>query len=225
MKQNIRIDRRFAIIDEWILDLDISDRAIRLYAVLARYADKDTHKAFPSRKTLAQRLRCSPASVDRASIELVEAGLLAKEHRFNNSIVYTLITSSPVQTPIITDDETLSSPVSRPIITDDDLTRTTELEPVEQKPITNKKAMIADEYEPSKEVLEKLGNEFPGVRLDVELEKFRDHHMAKGSRFSLWDRAFRRWIAQASEWSPQARAARAWAEYEKAMEEENPNEW
>lgn len=95
----------------------------------------------------------------------------------------------------------------------------------DSKKTISKKAMIADDYEPSKEVLEKLGNEFPGVRLDVELEKFRDHHMAKGSRFSLWDRAFRRWIAQASEWSPQARAARAWADYEKAMEEENPNEW
>lgn len=134
MKQGIRIDRRFAIIDEWVLDLNISDRAIRLYAVLARYADKDTHKAFPSRKTLAQRLRCSPASVDRASAELVEAGLLVKEYRYNNSIVYTVITSSPVQTPIITDDETLSSPVHRPIITGDDLTRTTKREPKEPEP-------------------------------------------------------------------------------------------
>lgn len=131
MIQQIQIDRRFAIIDEWILDLDISDRAIRLYAVLARYADKDTHKAFPSRKTLAKRLRCSPASVDRASQELVEAGLLAKEHRYNNSIIYTVITSSPVQTPIITRDETLSAPVMRPIVTSDDLTRTTKQEPKE----------------------------------------------------------------------------------------------
>jgi hypothetical protein len=57
MDTRIRVDRRFAIIDEWVLDLDISDRALRLYACLLRYADKDTHKAFPSRKTLSERLR------------------------------------------------------------------------------------------------------------------------------------------------------------------------
>jgi hypothetical protein len=134
MDTHIRVDRRFAIIDEWVLDLDISDRALRLYAILMRYADKDTHKAFPSRKTLAGRLRCSAASVDRASMELIEAGLLSKEQRHNNSLVYTLH-SSPVQTPIITHDDTLSSPVMTAIVTGDDLTRTTELEPNEQEPV------------------------------------------------------------------------------------------
>ena len=68
MEQSIRLERRFAIIDEWLLDLDISDRAVRLYAVLARYADSETLKAYPSRGTLAERLRCSKASVDRAAL-------------------------------------------------------------------------------------------------------------------------------------------------------------
>jgi DNA-binding transcriptional regulator YhcF (GntR family) len=133
MNTRIRVDRRFAIIDEWVLDLDISDRALRLYAILMRYADKDTHKAFPSRKTLAERLKCSPASVDRASMELVEAALMSKEQRYNNSLVYTLHTSSPVTTPIITHDDTLSSPVTTAISTGDDLTITTKREPKEQE--------------------------------------------------------------------------------------------
>jgi hypothetical protein len=29
---------RFAVVPEWVLDSDISDRAFRLYAVLARHA-------------------------------------------------------------------------------------------------------------------------------------------------------------------------------------------
>jgi DNA-binding transcriptional regulator YhcF (GntR family) len=98
-----------------------------------RYADKDTHKAFPSRKTLAERLKCSPASVDRASMELVDARLMSKEQRYNNSLVYTLHTSSPVTTPIITHDDTLSSPVTTAISTGDDLTITTKREPKEQE--------------------------------------------------------------------------------------------
>jgi hypothetical protein len=133
MEQSIKIERRFAIIDEWLLDLDISDRAIRLYAVLARYADNDTHKAYPSRETLAQRLRCSKASVDRAAQELVDCHAMTKKQRHNSSIVYTLQVSSPMTRGVLTHDEGGSSPVQRGVLTSDDLTRTTELEPKERE--------------------------------------------------------------------------------------------
>lgn len=209
MENRIRADRRFAIIDEWILDLDISDRAIRLYAVLNRYADKDTNKAFPSRQTLADRLRCSPKSVDRAIDELIRVGLLRKQQRHNSSLIFTLVT--PVSRGVDSGVQGGWSPVSRGVDTSDDLTRTTKREPKNDNHLT-KKPNNADEYEPSKEVLEKLAIDYPGVRLDSELEKFRDHHMANGSQFKMWDRAFRKWVRQASEWSPEARAARVKAE-------------
>lgn len=138
MTQHIQIDRRFAIIDEWVLDLDISDRAIRLYAVLARYADKETHKAFPSRGTLAKRLRCSSKSVDRAIQELIDAGLLSKEQRFNSSLVFTIHTVSPPTSRGV--DTTVQggwTPTSRGVDTGDDLTRTTELEPKELEPLNS----------------------------------------------------------------------------------------
>jgi hypothetical protein len=133
MEQSIRLERRFAIIDEWLLDLDISDRAVRLYAVLARYADSETHKAYPSRGTLAERLKCSKASVDRASQELVEAGAMKKKQRHNSSVVYTLQVSSPVTRGVVTHDEGGSAPVMRGVLTGDDLTITTELEPTKQE--------------------------------------------------------------------------------------------
>ena len=208
METKIRSDRRFAIIDEWVLDLDISDRAIRLYAVLNRYADKDTNKAFPSRQTLADRLRCSPKSVDRALDELIQFGLLKKQQRHNSSLIFTLVT--PVSRGVDSGDQGGWTPVTRGVDTGDDLTRTTKREPKNDNHLT--KPTNADEYEPSKEFLEKLAIDFPGVRLDSQLEKFRDHHMAAGSTFKIWDRAFRKWIRQASEWSPEARAARSRAE-------------
>jgi hypothetical protein len=133
MEQSIRLERRFAIIDEWLLDLDISDRAVRLYAVLARYADSETHKAYPSRGTLAERLKCSKASVDRASQELVEAGAMKKKQRHNSSVVYTLQVSSPMTRGVVTGDEGGSAPVMRGVLTGDDLTITTELEPTKQE--------------------------------------------------------------------------------------------
>jgi hypothetical protein len=125
MEQSIRLERRFAIIDEWLLDLDISDRAVRLYAVLARYADNDTHKAYPSRDTLAERLRCSTKSVDRAAQELLDAGAMTKQHRHNSSIIYTLrvVEGGRHHSP------GGSSPVSRGVDTGVHLTRTTKLKP------------------------------------------------------------------------------------------------
>ena len=138
MEQTITLERRFAIIDEWVLDLNISDRAVRLYAVLARYADSETHKAYPSRGTLAERLRCSKASVDRAAQELVDAGAMRKKQRHNSSIVYTLQVSSPLMRGVVTGDEGGSAPVMTGVLTGDDLTITTEQEPSEQEQLNNK---------------------------------------------------------------------------------------
>lgn len=70
----------FAIVPEWVLDADISDRAVRLYAVLARYADSDGH-CNPKRATLASRLRCGVKTIDRAKEELAVIGALSWEQR------------------------------------------------------------------------------------------------------------------------------------------------
>lgn len=126
MTNSIRLDRRFAIIDEWLLDLRISDRAVRLYAILARYADNQTHKAFPSRGTLADRLHCSLASVDRAARELVNVGALSKTFRANSSIIYTLHTTAPGG--VITHEDGGSSQVTRGVVVSDGLTIPTEPE-------------------------------------------------------------------------------------------------
>lgn len=71
----------FAIVPEWLLyEAGVSDRAIRLYAVLARHAD-GKGRSCPSRQRLAELLGCSTDSVDRAKNELVEAEALRVVHR------------------------------------------------------------------------------------------------------------------------------------------------
>jgi hypothetical protein len=70
----------FAIVPEWLLVADVSDRAVRLYAVLARYADQ-AGECWPMRRTLADRLGCSVDSVDRAVRELKKAGAVRVEPR------------------------------------------------------------------------------------------------------------------------------------------------
>jgi hypothetical protein len=76
------VEDRFAIVPEWLLDADISDAAVRLYAVLLRYGQSSGSR-MPSRATLARRLRKrSTDSVDRAMKELVGLGAVRIEHRY-----------------------------------------------------------------------------------------------------------------------------------------------
>lgn len=82
MTSTIRSDLGpYTLVPEWLLDAEVSDRAKVLYALLGRYADDDG-RAFPARRTLAKRLRCSVDSIDRATRELTDAGFLLVEPRY-----------------------------------------------------------------------------------------------------------------------------------------------
>ena len=108
----IQSDNYFAIIPEWVLYAPISANAIRLYCVLNRYANAHG-KAWPSRKSIAESMNVSPATVDRAKEELEEIGAITVEQRRNpagdpTSNLYTLhtATSSPVMRGIRTREDT-----------------------------------------------------------------------------------------------------------------------
>lgn len=77
----VRRGYRFAILPEWVLyHRGLSDRAIRLFCVLDRFADADG-ACFPSRKTLAERMGTSIKTIDRAMAELGAAGAVTVEVR------------------------------------------------------------------------------------------------------------------------------------------------
>jgi hypothetical protein len=73
----------FAQVPEWLLEANVSSRAIHLYAVLQGRAGKKG-ATWPSRKTLAGQMRCSPDTVDRAIAELVEVDALRVEPRWDD---------------------------------------------------------------------------------------------------------------------------------------------
>ena len=96
------LEDRFAIVPEWLLDAEIGDAAVRLYAVLLRYGQSSGAR-MPSRSTLARRLRKkSTDSVDRAMKELVGIGAVRIEHRYDGAQrltnAYHLRTSRPGRT-------------------------------------------------------------------------------------------------------------------------------
>lgn len=145
MSNTLEHQIRFSIIPEWILTAKISDKAVRLYGVLARFADNQTREAFPSRETLAERMGCSAKSVDRAAIELIEIGAMTKRQRHNSSLVYTLMMTEGVGTSVSRgvdkDDQGVGTPVSRGVDTSVHLTRTTELEPENIEPLNSQSSV------------------------------------------------------------------------------------
>lgn len=95
------VEDRFAIVPEWLLDADIGDAAVRLYAVLLRYGQSSGAR-MPSRATLARRMhKKSTDSVDRALKELVAIGAVVIEHRYDGgqrlTNAYHLRTSRPAR--------------------------------------------------------------------------------------------------------------------------------
>ena len=97
----ISVDEYYAIVPEWVIDLPISAQAVRLYAVLNRYADKDDGTCFPAIATLARRMHTSNSTVKRALNELKKCGAVFVEPRYNaetkeqTSNLYTVMRRNP----------------------------------------------------------------------------------------------------------------------------------
>lgn len=74
----------FALVPIWVLDLDVSALAIRVYAIHSDYADRHGSH-YHSRKAIAARANCSVDALDRAHGELAKAGALKIERRRDES--------------------------------------------------------------------------------------------------------------------------------------------
>jgi hypothetical protein len=103
----------FGRVPTWLLDAAVSDRAVRLFAVLTRYADREG-RGFPGRRVLAERLRCSVDSLDRALRELVTAGARRVEERWNVDGDGGRTSTSPSPTPTTTPAKSLWSAATAP---------------------------------------------------------------------------------------------------------------
>lgn len=61
----------------------------------------------------------------------------------------------------------------------------------------DRRSRVSDDWQPSATTREWAAREHPTVDLDLELEKFKNHHGAKGNLFADVDRAFRNWVLNA----------------------------
>lgn len=100
--ESVTTDVKFATIPHWVLELPLSDKAVRLYAILSKYADNSDGTSYPGRGTLAKLMHCHRTSVDRAVEELIEAGCITKQVRYKEgrftSSLYTVKRIAPSRT-------------------------------------------------------------------------------------------------------------------------------
>ena len=184
----------FSIVPEWVLFRELSSTALKLYIVLGRFADWDTGRAFPSRATLSDRMKCSEKTVDRAVIELVEAGCIDKQSRGRyESAVYTVLQVDPSGQKCPDERTKMSERADKNV----HLTITNEREPINNI----KRATKLNQYKPSPNLQEDLKTKYPDLDYEETLEAFIDHHTAKGSTFKDWDAAARTWWRNAQKWS------------------------
>ena len=112
MVDYIQADNYYSIVPEWVIDLPISAQAVRLYALLNRYADKESGECFPSIKTLSKRMHTSVSTVKRALAELKNTGAITSVARYDSrtgeqtSNLYTVIRVKPFigEHPQLTDE-------------------------------------------------------------------------------------------------------------------------
>ena len=72
----------FAIVPVRLLgDEQVPDRAIRVYATIASFADAASHETFAGQEAFAQRQRCSVRTIQRGIRDLLDAGWLRSQAR------------------------------------------------------------------------------------------------------------------------------------------------
>lgn len=78
----------FEMIPHWLIDAEVSSHAIRLYVILRRHGN-DRGVCFPGRRRLANQLKMSASTVDRARAELAEVGAICYRTRLGVDSEYT----------------------------------------------------------------------------------------------------------------------------------------
>lgn len=78
-----------------VADRAVSDRAVRVYAALTRFADR-TKRAWPAQRTLATELDCSVPTIERAVRELRDTGWISVRRRWAGGPNEYVINDEPV---------------------------------------------------------------------------------------------------------------------------------
>lgn len=68
---------------------------------------------------------------------------------------------------------------------------------------------IPEDWRPSEKTLARTRERYPSMPIDIEIEKFRDYYLSKGTKRSNWDASWRTWCTNGNSYADGAWAAAA----------------
>lgn len=195
----------FGIVPAWVIESSISDRALRLYALLACWADRrgkaDTATAL--RSTIADALACTTRSVDRATKELTDLGAIEIVANFRGherqANSYVVIAVDPSDTRVAT-------PVTHVSLRDDAAVATSRhvcrskqeplyQEPHEQEHARSRRRSPSKDYTPTDDHRAYATEHH--LDLDAELEHWLLWCEANARTYASLNAGFSTWLRQA----------------------------
>jgi len=83
--------------------------------------------------------------------------------------------------------------------------------PVRAKKVakTVRSTPIPEDWRPSEKTLARTRERYPSMPIDIEIEKFRDYYLSKGTKRSNWDASWRTWCTNGNSYADGAWAAAA----------------
>lgn len=173
----------------WAFDQDLTPEQKIVLLALADYADGDG-VCFPGQKNLARKTSIPERTLRRRIQELEGLGLIIRRRRqgaegYRTSDEYRLLPAGVAGWPTGQEEAP-----QRPTVA---ATR----EPSEEPSVTTtaRARQLPGDFTWTN--AHSLKAHAKGVEVEVELEKFKDYHLARGSRFVDWDRAFHTWLNNA----------------------------
>lgn len=173
----------------WAMKADTPDALCRWLLVVLADHTNEQGTCFPSQNTLAARTGMHKATVCRKLLLLEEAGLIQRTNGTKGkSTVYKLVVAE-------CDNLVAECDTKLPVN------------------YISKRERVSDEWKPSNELMnainEILSSKQSEVNHDIEADKFRNYHIAKGSRFADIDRAYRNWCNRSVEYAKQQSISQA----------------
>ena len=159
-------------------------------------------------KTIAARAHYSEDATKKALASLESKNLIVREPRFNgterlSSIIYVDWRSalkegcrSDYDRLADAGDGALNFPSSRennPRLWGDTPAMPLLVETKKKVTKVTRKTSIPEDWTPNEKCLAYAREHYPSMPISIEAEKFRDYHLAKGSKYSNWDAAWRSW--------------------------------
>nr|DAK40206.1 MAG TPA: helix-turn-helix domain protein [Caudoviricetes sp.] len=83
------------------------------------------------------------------------------------------------------------------------------IKPAKRASKATRNTAIAEDWRPSEKTLAHTRERYPSMPIDIEIEKFRDYHLSKGTKRSNWDASWRTWCTNGNSYADGAWAAEA----------------